>query len=412
MFHLPCDGPFGCFDYYSYQIIAIDEARNNVIQSDIDGTNIIRFRLPSQLNNEHFCWIKIYYVNGRFILGLLKSHVDKSFHLITVRLNHEDESCTIIRQVQTGISSHGLRVEAHRSMSQFVFSICNTKMMAKRKIQRNCDRQSFMKQLKGEQNTRKSDEDEKSSDSSSAGITPEDMPKKKHTNIMESVLLLVKTESNGEIIPTILSTGRRRYGIKMHRTRSIRQLNRTFSTKFMTRWQTLSPIDEACEPFLWGNNACVIPKNDTSVFYVAHTILNPKSGLIASLMYKLSHRFRTHTPVTEPVQNKIRGQGPPSKQIWSNIDIIQGCPTFLTMNPKTMRIKRWQILRDNFGKYDWKTDEIDIAAPEDTDRIMFRCNAENVTPLEFTIRFQRKKSDGQSTFHNISVPRIVVENDC
>ncbi|CAO4386054.1 unnamed protein product [Caenorhabditis nigoni] len=415
MFSLPCDGPFGCFDYHGSKLVCIDEGKNLVLVSNTDGTELEQFSLPNSLSKEFYVWVKACYINGRFLLGLLKSHHDKSFHLMTISIN-PDKTCSIVKHVPTKIISHGLRVEAHRSMSQIVFSICNTKVLIKRPIQRTSDRQSFMKQLRqdvertnglnGEVLEKVVEEviiEEKIEKIQE--VAPVDDEKK----MIESVLLLVKVESDGDIIPTILSTGRRRYGIKIHRTRSIREFRRTFSTKFMTRWRCLVPVQNTCEPFLWGNNACIISRDNPTCFYLAHTILNPKSGFIASLLHKLSHRFRTHTPVTEPIQSPIRGQGPPPDLLWSNIDILNGMPTFLAMSPETRRIVKWQVSRDVYGHFDWRKTELDIEGPEDTSRILFKCNSENNNSSDFTIRFQLQKSDGKSHFYHFSIPRIVVQ---
>lgn len=113
----------------------------------------------------------------------------------------------------------------------------------KRPIQRTSDRQSFMKQLRqdvaatnGENGVlEKVEEVIVEKEEKEETVVALDDEKK----MMESVLLLVRVEQDGDIIPTILSTGRRRYGIKIHRTRSIRELRRTFSTKFMTRYSSV-----------------------------------------------------------------------------------------------------------------------------------------------------------------------------
>ncbi|EFO82873.1 hypothetical protein CRE_00494 [Caenorhabditis remanei] len=423
MFSLPCEGPFGCFDYHGSKLVCIDEVKNAVLISHTDGSEMEKYTLPNSLSKEFYVWVKLCFINGRFLLGLLKSHHDKSFHLMTININR-DQTCTIMKHVPTKIISHGLRVrpptiscftpvEAHRSMSQIVFSICNTKVLVKRPIQRTSDRQSFMKQLRQDVertngingDVEKVIVEEVIVEEKIQEIVPVDDEKK----MIESVLLLVKVENDGDIIPTILSTGRRRYGIKIHRTRSIREFRRTFSTKFMTRWRCVVPIQNSCEPFLWGNNACIISRDNPTCFYLAHTILNPKSGFIASLLHKLSHRFRTHTPVTEPIQSPIRGQGPPPNLIWSNIDILNGMPTFLTMSPETLRLVKWQVSRDVYGHFDWRKTELDIEGPEDTSRILFKCNSENNNSSDFTIRFQLQKSDGKSHFYHFSIPRIVVQ---
>ncbi|CAI2356335.1 unnamed protein product [Caenorhabditis sp. 36 PRJEB53466] len=417
MFSVPCEGPFGCFDYHGTRLVCIDEARNLVLITHTDGPEIEKYTLPSSLSKDHYVWVKTCFINGRFLLGLLKSHHDKSFHLMTVSFNH-DQTCSILKHVPTKIMCHGLRVEAHRSMSQIVFSICNTKVLVKRSIQRTSDRQSFMKQLRQEED-KANGEKTVTVETIVEETTGEEMifEEKKEDAVsvddekkmIESVLLLVKVEPDGDIIPTILSTGRRRYGIKIHRTRSIREFRRTFSTKFMTRWRCLVPIQNSCEPFLWGNNACIISRDNPTCFYLAHTILNPKSGILASLLHKLSHRFRTHTPVTEPVQSPIRGQGPPSALIWSNIDILGGMPTFLTLNSETLKITKWQVVRDVYGHFDWRKTELDIEGPEGTCRILYKCNSENNNSSDFTIRFQLQKSDGKSHFYHFSIPRIVVQ---
>uniref|UniRef100_A0A1I7USJ6 FBA_2 domain-containing protein n=1 Tax=Caenorhabditis tropicalis TaxID=1561998 RepID=A0A1I7USJ6_9PELO len=393
MFSVPCDGPFGCFDYHGLKLVCVDETKNMVFISHMDGTEMEKYTLPSSLSKDFYVWVKTCFINGRFLLGLLKSHHDKSFHLMTISLN-QDQTCSIIKHVPTKIISHGLRVEAHRSMSQIVFSICNTKVFVKKPIQRTSDRQSFMKQLRQEA--------EKTN-----GMNG-DLEKVVEDVIVEEKIEQIQ-EMDGDIIPTILSTGRRRYGIKIHRTRSIREFRRTFSTKFMTRWRCVVPIQNSCEPFLWGNNACIISRDNPTCFYLAHTILNPKSGFIASILHKLSHRFSTHTPVTEPIQSPIRGQGPPPDLIWSNIDILTGMPTFLTMNQETLRIVKWQVVRDVYGHFDWRKTELDIEGPEGTSRILFKCNAENNNSSDFTIRFQLQKSDGKSHFYHFSIPRIVVQ---
>lgn len=179
---------------------------------------------------------------------------------MTISLNH-DQTCTVIKHVPTKIISHGLRVrplivshyspasinffqvEAHRSMSQIVFSICNTKVLVKRPILRASDRQSFMRQLRQEaEKTNGINGDvekiveEVIVEEKIQEITTTTVPLDDEKKMIESVLLLVKVEMDGDIIPTILSTGRRRYGIKIHRTRSIREFRRTISTKFMTRY--------------------------------------------------------------------------------------------------------------------------------------------------------------------------------
>ncbi|CAL2050639.1 unnamed protein product [Caenorhabditis brenneri] len=415
MFSLPCDGPFGCFDYHGLKLVCIDETKNSVLVSNMDGTGMEKYSLPNSLNKEFYVWVKTCFINGRYLLGLLKSHHDKSFHLMTISLN-QDQTCTIIKHVPTKIISHGLRVEAHRSMSQIVFSICNTKVLVKRPILRTSDRQSFMKQLRQEQEKTngKTVELEKVVEEVIVEEKIEKLeeipvPIDEEKKMIESVLLLVKVEGDGDIIPTILSTGRRRYGIKIHRTRSIREFRRTFSTKFMTRWRCVVSMQNSCEPFLWGNNACIISRDNPTCFYLAHTILNPKSGFIASLLHKLSHRFRTHTPVTEPIQSFIRGEGPSPNLIWSNIDILTGMPTFLTMNPESLKIVKWQVTRDVYGHFDWRKTELDIEGPEDTSRILFKCNSENNNSSDFTIRFQMHKSDGKSHFYHFSIPRIVVQ---
>uniref|UniRef100_A0A8R1DFZ4 Uncharacterized protein n=1 Tax=Caenorhabditis japonica TaxID=281687 RepID=A0A8R1DFZ4_CAEJA len=425
MFALPCEGPFGCFDYHGGRIVCIDEARNLVLICCTDGSNIDKYALPSSLSKDHYVWVKTCFINGNFLLGLLKSHHDKSFHLMTISIN-SNQTCSIMKHVATKIMCHGLRVEAHRSMSQIVFSICNTKVLVKRPLQRTSDRQSFMKQLRqeavkennngtapgeeillsnGNANTEKLLEEvaEKREDKK------DDVPLDDERKMIESVLLLVKVEPDGDIVPTILSTGRRRYGIKIHRTRNIREFRRTFSTKFMTRWRCVVPIQNSCEPFLWGNNACIISRDNPTCFYLAHTILNPKSGIIASLLHKLSHRFRTHTPVTEPVQSPIRGQGPHAFMIWSNIDILAGMPTFLTMNPTTLKVTKWQVVRDVYGHFDWRKTELDIEGPEGTSKILYKCNSEINNSSDLAIRFQLQKSDGKSHFYHFSIPKIVVQ---
>lgn len=415
MFSLPCEGPFGCFDYHGAKLLCIDEAKNLVLISQTDGTDVEKYTLPSSLSKDSYVWVKTCFINGRFLLGLLKSHEDNSFHLMTISLNH-DQTCTVIKHVPTKIISHGLRVEAHRSMSQIVFSICNTKVLVKRPILRASDRQSFMRQLRQEaEKTNGINGDvekiveEVIVEEKIQEITTTTVPLDDEKKMIESVLLLVKVEMDGDIIPTILSTGRRRYGIKIHRTRSIREFRRTISTKFMTRWKCVVPIQNSCEPFLWGNNACIISRDNPTCFYLAHTILNPKSGFIASLLHKLSHRFRAHTPVTEPIQSSIRGQGPPPDLIWSNIDILSGMPTFLTMSVQTLKMVKWQVFRDVYGHFNWRKTELDIEGPEGTCRILFKCNSENNNSSDFTIRFQLQKSDGKSHFYHFSIPRIVVQ---
>ncbi|CAB3399651.1 unnamed protein product [Caenorhabditis bovis] len=694
MFSLPCDGPFGAFDYYGNYVVCINEAKSCMIRSEVDGKDIL--------------------------LGLLKKHEDRSFHLLTMRLDEVEFFCTIMNQVSTGIVSNGLRVEAHRSMSQVVFSICNTKPIRRKSGKKMNDREAFMIQLKANEiETDVSTDDEerdeeveeekvgtskkadaksekavasstmvvaklgdvvrksieivaksveigaksgdvaaklkdivaesegtdtksdeitaasenavakpdvktaasedvvaKSDDATAAtedavaesekidatsknvvaksddktaaskdvvaksdentvaskdvvaqsdeatapyedavaesekidatsknvvaksdemnavsedvvamsdnvisvsgqdfemsqevattskavvanaekivmkseGVpansddtaeTSDDIVMKYHDispkleedendsemivtasrkvvektngfgirkdssftasrkvvtktrkisaksgnlgeksdevvaasgeknndNFIESVIILAKIEGAGQIHSTILSTGRRRYGIKVHRTRSFRGLRRTFSTKFMTRWKMTSTLENCLEPFLWGNKACVLTKDNPSSFFVAQTVLNPKKGVMASLAYKLRHNFSFHTPHTEPVECTISGDAPNPQHLWSNVEVVKGSPIFLTMDQHEHTITRWRILRNNYTNYTWKCEPLQIGGlPGDVVKIMFRINAENKHDLEFSIRFQKKHSDGNSLFYVLRVP--------
>ncbi|CAD6189196.1 unnamed protein product [Caenorhabditis auriculariae] len=383
------NGPFGSFDFHSDLVVVVDEAKNQLVTSDLKGTNIRRYTIPAKFFNQRYYWLKLHFINANTVIGLLKCHVVTSFHIVSLRLDHHTISCVAIQHIKTGILSHGFRVESHRAGSQIVYSICNSrnyKCKVAAAAERDSDRKRFLRQLRAatfgttytDTIARPPPYDVPMRMEESEPSSPtRQIPDRVDQTFIESVLLLVRYDNSGSIYPHIISTGRRRYGIKVRRTNSVKTFNRTFSNKFMTRW-TKPPTADLCEPFLWGNNAVLICRNNASHIFLSGTIVNPRSGFLASILNKLRHGLRMHTPMTNPVRVEVRGVAPDPTHIWSNVELIAGDPTLLTVDPVDRTAALFSLCRPNEMSYEWNHREVHLdEIPENLVKLAYRCNPQN-----------------------------------
>lgn len=449
------DGAFACFDIFNGALVAVSESKNQVIKTiNNDFSRVKAYGFPSSYNRQYYHWCKVNFVSENIIITLLKRHKDRSFHVASFLLDNDLEKCVLISHAKTYVNSFGLRVEAHRSGSQFVYVVCNSKKptIDPKQLQGDNTR-NFMKQLSQaiEEdnrallshseiqvqevpnqihtcNTRSTElsEDMQPSTSrahdspgesepllSSEGthnlhltIGPESsqvsisrsnsrrddersisLASTTYQDFVESVILLVKCDARGTIFQNIVSTGRQRYGIKLRRAPSFRQLNKSFRTKVMTRWQS-SNGEELCEPFLWGDQVIVIPRNDPTRLFATKTVTNVQSGVLASFLALFgrlcgtsSNTSNSSAMVTSPREERVLGPSPNPSHLWSNVDFC-GDPRLLTLEPETGECLVYQLCRPTRLSYEWIERKVSVSKDvAGATKVAFRVDPKNHSNL-------------------------------